>query len=90
MRAVGVFLSGLALACGAAADVHAQSAEWKKLNAETMSLYRQGDYDRAADVAKRALSVAERTMGPDHATVASSLNNLAQVYKTQGLSLIHI
>jgi tetratricopeptide (TPR) repeat protein len=58
--------------------------EWKTLNDEVMSLYRQGSYDRAVVVAKRALQVAEQEMGPNHLSVAKSLNNLAELYRTQG------
>ena len=58
--------------------------EWKTLNDEIISLYRQGSYDRAVVVAKRALQVAEQEMGPNHLSVAKSLNNLAELYRTQG------
>jgi tetratricopeptide (TPR) repeat protein len=60
------------------------SKEWNTLNDEVMSLYRQGSYDRAVVVAKRALQVAEQEMGPNHLCVAKSLNNLAELYRTQG------
>jgi tetratricopeptide (TPR) repeat protein len=60
------------------------TTEWKTLNDEVMSLYRQGSYDRAVVVAKRALQVAEQEMGPNHLSVAKSLNNLAELYRTQG------
>ena len=33
---------------------------------------------------KRALTVAERALGPDHPNVATSLNNLALLYETLG------
>jgi len=35
-------------------------------------------------VAKEALKVAENTFGPDHPRVATSLNNLGEVYGAQG------
>src|SRR5260370_18716613 len=63
---------------------HAQGAEWEELNREVMSLSRQGRYDRAVVVAKQALQVAEQALGPDHPNVATSLNNLAELYRTQG------
>ena len=68
--------------CDAAA--RAQGIEWKTLNDEVMSLYRQGRYDSAVVVAKRALQVAEQSLGPDHPSVATILNNLAELYRTQG------
>lgn len=65
-------------------SVHAQGIEWETLNDEVMSLHRQGRYDRAVVVAKKALQVAEEAVGPDHPLVATSLNNLADLYRTQG------
>ncbi len=66
--------------------VFAQGAgiEWDILNQEVMELYRTGKYDRAVVVAKIALEVAEKNVGSNHPDVATSLNNLALLYKTQG------
>ena len=47
-------------------------------------MYRQGTYDQAVIIARQALSIAEKTLGPDHLDVALSLNNLAFLYGTQG------
>ncbi len=58
--------------------------EWDILNQEVKSLYQQGRYDRAVVVAKKALEVAEKNVGPDHPDVATSLNNLAALYDTLG------
>ena len=55
--------------------------EWNILNQEAMSLYQQGQYDRAVVVAKNALEVAERIVGPDHPDVATSLENMAALYR---------
>ena len=74
----------LSLLLWAAAFAHAQGIEWETLNDEVMSLYRQGQYDRAVVVAKKALAVAEEAVGPDHPSVAASLNNLAVLYDAQG------
>ncbi|UCE73013.1 MAG: tetratricopeptide repeat protein, partial [Methanomassiliicoccales archaeon] len=57
---------------------------WKKLNTKVLTLYQQGRYSEAAKVAEEALSVAEKTFGPDHPAVAISLNNLAGLYDSQG------
>ncbi|MGH8604385.1 MAG: tetratricopeptide repeat-containing protein [Gammaproteobacteria bacterium] len=67
-------------------SVLAQGAgiEWDILNQEVMELYRTGKYERAVVVAKKALQVAEKALGPDHPTVAASLNNLAALYDAQG------
>ena len=67
-----------------ASPAAAQSVEWKTLNQEAMTLYRQGRYDQAVVVAKKALEIAERDLGPNHPAVAASLNNLAELYRAQG------
>jgi hypothetical protein len=49
-----------------------------------MTLYRAGRHDRAVVVARKALEVAEQNLGPDHPDVATSLNNLAVLYRARG------
>jgi len=61
-----------------------QGVKWETLNAEVLSLYRQGQYKRATEVAKKALKVAEQAGGLHHPTVALSMNNLAACYCDQG------
>ena len=67
-------------------SVFAQGAgiEWDILNDEVKELYRTGQYVRAVVVGKKALKVAEEIVGPDHPSVATSLNNLALLYFNQG------
>ena len=79
-----VTLFFLLLLFGAVASTHVQGSEWKVLNEEVTSLYQKGQYDRAVVVAKKALDVAEKAVGPHHPDVASSLNNLAALYRAQG------
>jgi len=57
---------------------------WDILNQEAMELYRTGKYDRAVVVAKKALEGAEKNVGPNHLSLATSLNNLAVLYDAQG------
>ncbi len=66
--------------------VFAQGAgsEWDILNQEVNELYRTGNYERAVVVARKALEVAEKIVGPNHPDVATSLNGLALLYHTQG------
>ena len=59
-------------------------AEWDILNQKVIELYRTGKYDRAVIVARKALEVAEKNVGPHHPDVATTLNNLAKLYDTQG------
>jgi hypothetical protein len=56
--------------------------ERNTLNDEAASLYEQARYDQAFVVAKKALQVAEQAKGPVHSDVATSLNNLAELYRT--------
>ena len=46
--------------------------------------YRQGRYADAERLYKESLALDEKNLGPDHPDVATTLNNLALVYKTQG------
>lgn len=68
----------------AGVPAHAQGTEWETLNDEVMALYRQGTYDRAIEVAKKALQVAEQGTGPDHPDVATSLEDMAALYRKTG------
>jgi tetratricopeptide (TPR) repeat protein len=47
-------------------------------------LHDMGLYPSAVLFTKRALDIDERTLGPDHSDVATSLNNLALLYQDQG------
>lgn len=67
-----------------AATVLGNETQWRELNVEIFTFYRQGKYQEAAEVAERALNVAQETFGPDHQKVAISLNNLATLYRILG------
>lgn len=58
--------------------------QWKKLNNQAVSLFNQGHYAAAIKVAKKALSIAARTFGPNHPDVALSMHNLAMPYQVIG------
>jgi len=58
--------------------------EWKILNEEVLDLWKKGDYGRAVVVAKKALEIAKENTSPNHPDVATSLNNLANLYHDQG------
>ncbi len=64
--------------------VQAQEALLKNLYSQVFKLYEQGRYSEAADIAKKALKVAEDTFGEEHPNVGISLNNLAYLYDCQG------
>src|SRR5689334_12043659 len=61
--------------------VAAQQSQWEALNQQLSDLYGKGRYQEALPIAERALSLAEQTFGPTHLNVASSLNNLAEIYR---------
>ena len=61
-----------------------QEKSLQELDDKVTTLYKQGRYSEAADVAKEALAVTEETFGPDHPNVAISLNKLAELYIYQG------
>ena len=54
----------------------AKEDPWKGLNEQAFELFKQGRYSEATEVAKEALQLAERTHGPDHPDVATSLRHL--------------
>ncbi|MBI4748668.1 MAG: CHAT domain-containing protein [Acidobacteria bacterium] len=66
------------------AEPEQAQGEIKKLHTEVEELYQAGKYDQALPVAQQALDKAEKIFGPEHALIAESLNNLAQVYKAKG------
>ena len=74
----------LAGCCATPALAEGAGIEWDILNQEVIELRRTGKYDRGVVVAKKALEVAENSVGADHPSVATSLNNLALLYYTQG------
>jgi CHAT domain-containing protein/Tfp pilus assembly protein PilF len=58
--------------------------EAKALNRKVIELYRQGQYLEAIGIAKRVLSLFEKTLGPEHPNVATGLNTLARLHKSLG------
>jgi TonB family protein len=64
--------------------VYAQGTEWETLTKESQELYRTGNYQHALVLAEKALEVAEKAVGPNHPSVATSLNILAALHYAQG------
>ncbi len=56
---------------------------WDELNKKTIELFRSGKYPEALESAKKALSEAEAEFGATDPRVARSLNNLAEIYRSQ-------
>ncbi len=84
MKHIRLIVLALAFLGAMISNVHAQGAgiEWDILNQEVKELHQAGKYDRAVVVAWKALEVAEQNVGPDHPHVATSLENLAALYRT--------
>ena len=58
--------------------------EAEELTAKVTQLHDAGKFAEALPLAQRALSLREQALGPNHADVASSLENLATLYSAQG------
>ncbi len=58
--------------------------EAEELNQQVIQLNKQGKYREAIPIAQRALAIREKALGTEHPDVASSLNNLAELYRAQG------
>jgi tetratricopeptide (TPR) repeat protein len=86
MKAIIQLIVLFSMVCLTTGWAHAKGAgiEWGILSQEVITLYRAGQYARAVKVAEAALAVAEKNVGPNHPDVATSLNNLAALYRTQG------
>lgn len=61
----------------------AENEPLQVLNDTAISLYEQGKYVEAEELAQRALRHAEDTMGTDNPQIAPFLNNLAVIYYAQ-------
>ena len=62
----------------------AQSAALMGAYNQFAALYEQGRYAEAERFARKALELSRKEFGPDHPHVATSLNNLAELYQAQG------
>ena len=58
--------------------------EAKPLNQKVNELYKAGKYNEAIPYAKQVLEIYEKILGNEHPLVATSLNNLAELYKSTG------
>jgi hypothetical protein len=76
-----VLFLGLVVALGI--DVRlarAQMSEAIALYRQSQKLSEQGRYSEATPLAQRELAILEKTLGPNHPDVATSLNKLAALY----------
>jgi len=64
--------------------VAAHGANVSALNQQSVKLHNQGKDKEATAIAEKAVGLAQRTLGPDHAETIKSLSNLASLYEAQG------
>ncbi|MBW4671722.1 MAG: tetratricopeptide repeat protein [Cyanomargarita calcarea GSE-NOS-MK-12-04C] len=62
----------------------AKLQEAERLNQQVEQLYKEGKYTEAIPLAEKALAIREKVLGLEHSDVATSLNNLARLYRLQG------
>jgi tetratricopeptide (TPR) repeat protein len=65
-------------------EADAELAEAEQLMQQVIELYNQGQYADAIPLAERALAIREKVLGAEHPDVATSLNNLALLYRAMG------
>ncbi|XYI03998.1 tetratricopeptide repeat protein [Sorangium sp. So ce1128] len=58
--------------------------EAERLDRDVVALHGQGRFDAALPLAERALALREKALGSEHPDVATSLNDLALLYKAKG------
>src|SRR4051794_35361019 len=75
----------LALLCaGIARAEESDLARVEALDRQVVELYRERRYDDAVALAREALTLREKALGPEHLDVAASLNTLGRLYDNQG------
>ena len=80
---VGGFLTAIVFFL-AVATVYSREDLWQRLNVEIMRLSREGKYPEAIYVAQNSIKLAEKTFGARDPRVATSMNNLATLYRIVG------
>src|SRR3954452_20280076 len=61
-----------------------QVAHWTRLNDAAAQAYRDGQYNDSITAAEQALELARQAFGPRHPDTLISMNNLAELYRSQG------
>jgi len=92
---MGMLLGGVTLPIQAQGKLSAQTLPESQqdplvraevLNQRVLELYQAGRYQEAIPLAEEALSIRREQLGDEHPNVATSLNNLAELYRLQGRS----
>ena len=61
-----------------------EDPEADSLNRRVLELYQAGKYQQAMPIARQLLEICEKTLGPKHPDTATSLNDLAELYRAMG------
>src|SRR5271155_694106 len=62
----------------------AEDGDPNALNQQVNQLIEQGKYQEAIPIGQRAVKLAKSFRGPEHPATATSLNNLAELYRVMG------
>jgi tetratricopeptide (TPR) repeat protein len=65
-------------------EKQARIDEWNQLNRRVVELYQQGERASAISIAEQALNLARKIFPSPNNDLAASLNNLAELYRSQG------
>ncbi len=84
LNIMAIMLAGFLLAVPNAAFSQKVLDEATALNQQIKQLYDQQRYSEAIPLARRALAIREKALGPRHPDVAESLNYLGDIYNAQG------
>ena len=84
VRSFGFILAAMLVTSFISAPAVAQEDQAAALDKRYMELYRAGKFSEAVALAQQALAIREKALGPDHPDVATSLNDLANLYLQQG------
>lgn len=58
----------------------AEKEKWDGLVEQTTELFQKSEYERAIEIEKQALNLAEQSVGPDHPDTGQNLNALGTLY----------
>src|SRR5438067_4272624 len=76
----GLLIAACGLAGFARPGQSPELTESKELNSQVIKLFGEGKYKEALPVAKRALELREKALGPTHADLIPLLINLGELY----------
>ena len=58
--------------------------QWEQINAAVVKAYQNGKYQKGIQLAEKAYQYASQHLGKEHRYTLASINNLAELYRSQG------